>query len=177
MFTFKELSGQLECASVTLTSDHPARYPIDGTVLRHLQVASLMREALLELEVDAGIFQSPQGVPLNLADMDDIAKAAMAEHDERLRQYGESLAAVVKATSDARGRRYPAGHLAEVARLYKAACRRRSPKPTHDTAKALGITRAAAAKQVARARAEGLLPKTTQGKAAAVKAARRRTQP
>lgn len=64
--------------------------------------------------------------------------------------------------------RYSPDHLARVAQVYTDA-HRRADHPTQAVARWAGVSQSAAAKQVARARADGFLPKTTKGKAAGIR--------
>lgn len=59
-------------------------------------------------------------------------------------------------------------HYREVARIYAEAVRRREP-PTKAVAEAFTIEKSSAAKQVARARERGFLPKTTRGRVGNIK--------
>ena len=74
--------------------------------------------------------------------------------DDVVRQAAE----VLQGPQAGRPRLYPADHFPRVAGVYQAAVARGSRSPTMDVARAWSVSRSAAAKWVARARAAGHLP-------------------
>jgi hypothetical protein len=159
---FGEVGGRLELTELTVTSVTRKRI-IDGRRLRTMRLSELVAEALRHLQGDL-----EPGELLNAADYDE------AHHQKRAEAWSDYKQLVI---GSATGRRYPARHLERVANIYSEALRRQQ-HPTQAVAKALGISPTAAAKQVHRARALGLLKQTTQGKAEGRRAApqKRRTK-
>jgi ribosomal protein S27AE len=158
-----EIRGRFEVAEVSLGSLRDDR-AIDGRVLRRVRLAELAAVALDRVQRQdllAGALDPPE--LLNAAEMtaEWLERRELAVAPERA-----EATRVRDLVSDAtKGRRYPPGHLSAVAEIYRDAHRRRQA-PTKAVAEAMGISRNAAAKLVARAREKHLLGPTTPGRAA-----------
>ena len=160
---FAEVGGRQEVVEVILGSVKD-NLPITTTdVLRRVPLAELAAEAAGVLDHIGAWRSIHPGLPLNWAELDaatlarrEVAFAGEIQAAERFR-LGMAKAA------GAQRHRYGPGDLALIAEIYRSAHRLRRP-PTKAVAEALGISYAAAAKQVARARQGGYLRPTTQGK-------------
>ncbi len=167
-----ELNGRYEVVELRLGSVKDNRV-VNGQLLRSVRVAAMAATAAEQIAaLDLVAPELDPGVPLNASAMDaDWAEArdkAMSPH----RKDRDRLRGLVVEARVGPGR-YPSGHLERVAEVYDGALRVHH-HPTKAVAEAFGISVTAAAKQVVRAREQGLLRKTTQGKAAGVSPARKR---
>ena len=152
-----KVAGRLEVVEIAVGSVKDD-LPISGAKLRELRVAELAAEVAdvyLRLGVDLGdvelVNASELGPDFGMAGGRPEFEHEFAERDREL------LATVPRAPV-----RSPAS---EMVRIYDEAFQRHQP-PTKAVAAAFGISYSAAAKRVATARRNGLLPPTRQGRRA-----------
>jgi hypothetical protein len=162
-----ERAGEFECVSFSITSLR-AGTSIGTSVVRDLPVASLVRDAvrwhlesrLETLQQDRETppdfvhkHQDAQGMPrFRLAHPTKTFLANRSMLFEQMIQ--ETKQKVGRASGKGKGRRYPPGHLDEVARIVRQA-RKEKASAQAAVAEAFDITRSAAANQIARAQATG----------------------
>ena len=161
--SFERIGERLEVVEVAVHSPKWNRI-IDGRVLRDLRVAEVAADGLRQLRNAAVAAQLDPGLPLNAGDLPADSLRRRAAMYAELKRRGEKLEPLIGASLTGPGRRYPVGHLERVAEIYTLARQRHDP-PTKAVAQTFGISPGAAKKQVYRARSNGLLPATTQGKA------------
>jgi hypothetical protein len=149
--SFAEVDGRVECVRLEIGANlenrvEPDPKPLTSSLLRKVNLGQLVAEArrdylkgIRSLDREAGID------PAILA-----PHLAAAERSHEVRPGGRA--------------RLDRAELELVAEVYLQAHRRREP-PTKAVAQAFYLSRTGAAKRVAKARALGLLPKTTKGKA------------
>jgi hypothetical protein len=163
----RDTGAAFECARVDITALTGA--PVTTRALRNMPTATLVSEAihsllLARVAIAQDALETP---PLRVFEFDVSGKQiGEAPPDEAFlegrRARWEAVAEEaaqrmsVGITGEGHGRRYPPGHLKQVAQLVRDAQRRGEPiqAAVSDT---FGITRGAAANQIARARAAGLL--------------------
>ena len=165
----REQDDEFECVSFAVTSLRPGTSVGTG-IMRDLQVATLVREAVYQVLADrlaseeqqlayvpetvVSTHYGPDGKTSEVVEPDEEFKAASQAYWAQRRD--RAAARLSKATGEGTGRRYPPGHLEEVAKIVRDARKGR------DSAQAavmqtFGIKRSAAANQIARAKARGLL--------------------
>lgn len=139
------VDGRAECMGATITS-----VPLDAT---HMDLDQAQKEGLA----------SP--TPLSATLWRELPIATIIDNDraKTLEWIDDGAVGMERSEWEGRGRR-PRYSAAEVARIYTEAWRKGEP-PTKAVAEALGISRSAAAKQVARARALGFIATTERGRA------------
>jgi hypothetical protein len=165
-----ERAGEFDCVSFSVTSLR-AGTSVGTSIVRDLPVATLVRVAiqrhltdLLRVAEETMSSPLPEMVHVHRGETGD-SKVEVGPPDEdflraradfwtRTRQDIEQR--IGKVSGEGKGRRYPPGHLEEVARLVREARRQKESAQTA-VAEAFGIKRSAAANQIARARARGLL--------------------
>ena len=159
----EEMNGRFEVVELRVGSVKDNRV-VNGQVLREIRVAEMAADAAGQIrDQDLVAPEHNPGVPFNASEMDEAWRArreaawapALKERDRQRRLVAE------------------ANPLELVAAIYSEALRLHQ-HPTKAVEKALDITAAAAAKRVSRARQKGLLSKTSPGKAAGPKPARKR---
>jgi hypothetical protein len=164
-----EIDGRAECVGITLRSY--AKISDDGRALP-------VRGSLHPLRADV-----LRGLSMSIIDEHRTSWERVLEQpdiDERW-PHADELRTTFTAKGRGRfvgadGRPLPTQEaLAEVARVYQAAWRD-GKNPTVAVADRFTLSRSAAAKRVARARAAGLLPKTNQGRPKGGRIATRRTK-
>ncbi len=123
---------------------------IGSAMMRGLPVGALLRESLERL---ADVLEKP------------TPEGASAEWVEQYAQWRADMHEVRQAVREGpdNPRRLGDEHYRRVADVYKAAVRSGEP-PTAAVAEALTVSKSAAAKQVARARERGFLPRTSRGR-------------
>jgi len=165
----RERSGEFECASFSVTSLRPGT-SVGTAIVRDLPVAALVREAIrchladiLSTAEDAlenpptellWVHYGADGPSQSLDAPDEEFQRARSAYWQARRD--EAAQRLGKASGEGKGRRYPPGHLEEVARIVREARRRKEPAQAA-VAEVFGIKRSAAANQIARAKTRGLL--------------------
>lgn len=157
---FVVLNGRAECVGLGIRSITPTEQgrwrPVDGEV-RPIRAETLRSFTMSVVEEARAQFAAVLG--------DKGALSPGLDDRERERLRTAFTASHRSKLVDADGKPVPTRDaLAEVARIYGAAWRR-GDSPTKAVAEAFKISKSAAAKRVARARAAGLLPPTEQGRA------------
>lgn len=153
----------ISCVGIAVRAAKPNRR-VSGSTLRELPVASLVSEAMVKLHNAAIAAQMDPGeVGLVLVDgelqpADDEFLANRAAFWTKAAKEGAALAPLIaKSRKAPKGRRWPADHLATVAKQYKQAVRDGlEPGPT--VAEIHNVTVATATNWFYRARQRGLLP-------------------
>ncbi len=167
---FAELDGRMECVGLDLRSfdtdrdgrpkGHPDRdlRRLTATTKRELPLAELI-DKRLELYAEHLLDVSEHG-----SGQEQLAA------DKPLR----ALAATPRRNKPGRPPALGSDHFREVARVYSEAFKAGLKNPTARVAEWGHVSKSAAAKWVARARAMGLLPPTSRGRAAGSKPGRKR---
>jgi hypothetical protein len=157
--TWGEVDGRAECVGVNLTTTNSGgrhERAVTAQRLRQLPLGHLIEEKRRTLRTMANDPEWAKVAP----NAQKQAATAFANGSRRLTGPDGSPLPVDDA-------------LRLVAEVYQAAWARR-PDPTAAVAEAFGLSKSAAAKRVARARARGFLPPTTQGKPGGVPARSRK---
>ena len=163
----RETGDQFECFKLDVFSTRPG-VSVSSGIMRELPVARLVREAIRRLlevrlreaekevedpsSVDVLSF-SRTGELLDVGPDEEFLQRRQAFWQQRSDAYRKRLG---EASGQGRGRRYPPGHLEEVARVVREARFAQEPIQTV-VANFFGITRSAAGNQISRARSRGLL--------------------
>lgn len=168
MLSFGVVAGRIECTGLELFPDPEAseQSPITALALRALPLGTFAESARREYRETLAIaantsvetgFWNPD-VPDD--ERAELVTRIRADVRDRLRLTDEDE------TRSTMGRpvSYGPEHFATVAEIYTAAWKT-GANPTAEVAKVFQTSRSAAAKWVARARAMGLLPQTTKGRA------------
>ncbi len=151
----EEVRGRVECVSLCI-EPMGGPEPITSTFLRSLPVASVVDKALGD-HLDFLTDVAERGGAIGMSE-DTRERAAKARR--RWERW----------TASRRGGptpKYGPEHFEAIAATYTDALAARKP-PTREVARHFQVSESTAAKWVARARALGLLPKTTKGKAKGV---------
>ncbi len=162
---FREHPDEFECVSFTITSLRPGT-SVSSAILRDLPVATLVREAVNEIlngrlrVVDDAIATPPTEMVHTQYGPDGPSVELVPPSEDYLSNREAFLAAqrdeVARRLGKATGRRYPPGHLEQVAAIVRET-RRRKGSAQAAVAERFSISRSAAANQIARARRQGLL--------------------
>jgi hypothetical protein len=152
----RDTGARFVCVGLDVTQIEKSS-PISSTLMRDLPVAEIVGEAIRRLlSHSTAVVESIRAEPA--AGTGDMPlDEGFAEHKAA---FLSSAAAHIKkrqqATGEGPGRRWPPGHLDEVARIVRNA--RRQGLPTGAAVvEAFGISPSAAANQISRARARGLI--------------------
>jgi len=163
----RETGQQFECFRFDVFSMRPG-VSVGSSIMRDLPVGSLVREAvqrlvaarlreaereLEESSVRTVVGVAASGTPLELEPDEEFLRHHDAFWQKRADAYRKQLS---KPSGKGRGRRYPPGHLEEVARVVRDARSLQDPVQAR-VAKFFDISLSAAANQISRARARGLL--------------------
>lgn len=163
-------ADDFECVSFEVSSLRPGTSVGTG-IVRDLPVASLIREAVQHLlrthlsVVERNLaYPGPatvvhthhgaDGISTEIVATDDAFREESKAYWEAKRE--EAATRLSRVSGKGKGRRYPPGHLEEVARIVREARRRQDPAQAAVMA-VFGLKRSAAANQIARAKARGLL--------------------
>lgn len=170
----RERADEFECVSFAVTSLRPGT-SVGTAVMRDLQVATLVRGAVRQVlvgrlasaerdleyvpDVVVHTHHGVEGTTTEAGPPDEEFQKARRGYWEPRRNQAAALLA--RATGEGKGRRYPAGHLEEVARIVRQARKGRDSAQAA-VMEAFDIKRSAAANQIARAKARGLLDPETE---------------
>jgi len=146
--TLLDTGRRFDCVGLDVTPLRRTR-PLNATLIHQLPVRELVKEAIsLVVERRIAVASTFENMGLSRGPKD-------ADFwDRYLEAQRKRLAEATR--GEGPGRRYPPGHLAEVARIYSDATR--AGKPTAAAvSEVFGISSSAAANQISRARAQGLL--------------------
>ena len=161
---FREHPDEFECVSFTITSLRPGT-SVSSAILRDLPVATLVREAVNEIlngrlrVVDDAIATPPTEMVHTQYGPDGPSVELVPPSEDYLSNREAFLAANGMRSPgvwQGHGRRYPPGHLEQVAVIVRETCRRKGSAQAA-VAERFSISRSAAANQIARARRQGLL--------------------
>jgi hypothetical protein len=166
----QEAGDQFECVRFDVAALKPG-LSIGSSAMRDLPVGTLIRDAihrllgarLREAQQEATSRSLPKQVATSatgevvssfVGDADDVF---LRKREAYFQQRASALQAqLATATGEGKGRRYPPGHLEDVARIVRDARTWQKPAAAA-VAEAFNITKTAAANQISRARAQGLL--------------------
>jgi hypothetical protein len=152
----RDVGDEFECVGlqVTTLSQQAGVGAVGSALLRQLPVGRLIRDAIRQLlETLLNEAEREVVMPSARAIDQDFARKQHAFWQDRRDGLISRLA---EPTGQGTGRRYPPGHLQDVAAIARSA-KRAGESMRGQVAEAFGITPSAAANQISRARMEGLL--------------------
>lgn len=172
-----EVHSRFEPVSVMVRALTPRRGRVTNDVLAKVPVARLVALQLEQTLADAVAMMRPvdsaplqnwtqtktgEWVPDQTVYDDTARREFWAARNAEAKVDAEKVAQAIKSSGEGSGRRYPKDHLRQVADVYMAALRLRK-QPTKAVRERFGLSPAVAARHVARARKQGLIP-LTEGK-------------
>lgn len=158
-----EMNGRFEVVELRVGSVKDNRV-VNGQLLRRVRIAEMAADAAAQISrYDLVAPEHEPGLVLNAAAMDATWKG---KRDDSMAPHKAEMDRQRRVVAEANPLKLVAAIYSEALRLHQ--------HPTKAVEKALDITPAAAAKRVSRARDKGFLSRTTQGKAAGPKPARKK---